>query len=101
MVVVMTWAEPMVNREDEQRRFLERLIGEVLGEKSAVPVSTVARMGLPAPELLLAAETADLLVVGSRGHGAFAGVLLGSVSEYCVSHSPCPVVVVRYRPDPA
>jgi nucleotide-binding universal stress UspA family protein len=50
-----------------------------------------------APAILLrAAEGADLLVVGSRGHGAFAGMLLGSVSQHCVHHASCPVVVVRH-----
>ena len=52
--------------------------------------------GPPALELLKAAQNADLLVVGSRGHGAFAGMLLGSVSEHCVTHSLCPVVVVHH-----
>jgi nucleotide-binding universal stress UspA family protein len=37
---------------------------------------------------------AGLLVVGSRRHGTFAGIMLGSVSQHCVQHAPCPVVVV-------
>jgi nucleotide-binding universal stress UspA family protein len=51
--------------------------------------------GHPARVLLDAAEGGDLLVVGNRGHGGFAGMLLGSVSQHCVNHSPCPVVVIR------
>jgi nucleotide-binding universal stress UspA family protein len=49
----------------------------------------------PAAALLDAAKEADLLVVGSRGRGGFAGLLLGSVSEQCAHHAPCPVVIVR------
>jgi nucleotide-binding universal stress UspA family protein len=49
--------------------------------------------------LLDAAEGADLLVLGSRGHGGFAGALLGSVSQHCVHHAPCPVLVMRGRHD--
>jgi nucleotide-binding universal stress UspA family protein len=51
--------------------------------------------GPAAQSLLEAAEDADLLVVGSRGHGGFAGLLLGSVSQQCAQHAPCPVVIVR------
>ncbi|TPX65387.1 hypothetical protein SpCBS45565_g05219 [Spizellomyces sp. 'palustris'] len=40
-------------------------------------------------------RAADVLVLGSRGLGAFRRTILGSVSEYCVRHAPCPVVVVR------
>ena len=48
--------------------------------------------------LLDVAKGADLLVVGSRGRGGFTGLVLGSVSQQCVHHAPCPVLVVR-RPE--
>ena len=51
--------------------------------------------GNPAQALLDLAKEADLLVVGSRGHGGFTGALLGSVSQHVVHHAPGPVVVVR------
>ena len=54
--------------------------------------------GNPARALLAASEDADLLVVGSRGHGAFVGALLGSVSHQVVAHARCPVVVVPALP---
>lgn len=45
--------------------------------------------------LLDASDGADLLVVGSRGHGGFMEALLGSVGQHCVHHATCPVVVIR------
>jgi len=51
--------------------------------------------GHPAELLVDASAEADLLVVGSRGRGAITGMLVGSVSQHCVNHAQCPVVVVR------
>lgn len=53
--------------------------------------------GHPAPVLVKASHGAALLVVGSRGHGEFTGMLLGSVSEHCVTNAGCPVLVLRDR----
>jgi nucleotide-binding universal stress UspA family protein len=52
--------------------------------------------GKHAAEVLIErSEEADLLVVGSRGHGGFVGMLLGSVTQHLVAHANCPVVIVR------
>jgi nucleotide-binding universal stress UspA family protein len=51
--------------------------------------------GHPALTLVEATKGADLLVVGSRGHGEFVGMLIGSVGEYCVTHAHCAVLVHR------
>jgi nucleotide-binding universal stress UspA family protein len=64
------------------------------GSEAAI-VGRVVR-GRPADVLIAESAGADLLVVGSRGHGAMAGFLLGSVSERVVAHAQCPVVVVRH-----
>jgi nucleotide-binding universal stress UspA family protein len=61
-------------------------------------VESSVREGHASLVLVNASKEADLLVVGSKGHGAFHGMLLGSVTQHCVTSSECPVVVVRPRP---
>ncbi len=68
------------------------------GRPTSTPVRTRVVQGHSAQVLLEAAEQAELLVVGSRGHGGFVGALLGSVSQKCAHHSPCPVVIVHAKP---
>lgn len=60
-------------------------------------VSGTVHRGSAAEHLVAASTSADLVVVGSRGHGGFVGLLLGSVAQQVASHSACPVVVVPSR----
>ena len=62
---------------------------------AGVEAEAVAREGQAAEVLVEEAANADMLVVGSRGHGGFAGLLLGSVSAQCAHHAVCPLVIVR------
>jgi nucleotide-binding universal stress UspA family protein len=57
-------------------------------------VTRTVRRGGAASVLIEASKDADLLVVGTRGHGGFVGMLLGSVSTQCAHHSRCPLVIV-------
>lgn len=105
--VVMCWELPSMaywaplpeglDLEKDAQVALHRTVLDVLGAAPAVKVSEVVCEGHPAPALLAESADAELLVVGSRGHGAFTGMLIGSVSEHCVTHATCPVVVVRSR----
>jgi nucleotide-binding universal stress UspA family protein len=107
---VYAWSLPMVvggmgavtdNDFDEIRGDGERLLDEAIAEVGAegVNVERASVGGFPARVLVEAAQGADMLVVGSRGHGGFIGLLLGSVSQQCAHHAPCPVVIVRVRRD--
>ena len=64
--------------------------------EQGIEVTTVVREGQAADILCEEAAGADLLVVGSRGLGGFRGLLLGSVSQQCANHAPCPVVVIPH-----
>lgn len=79
----------------EAEGFLKATVTEVAGESSDVTIEEVTAEGAAASVLVEEAEGADLLVVGSRGHGGFVGLLLGSVSQQSAHHASCPVVIVR------
>lgn len=100
---VMAWRLPEIyayeprDYEAEARSALDVVVEETLGSDPGIPVVTRVVAGDAAPVLIDASRDAELLVVGSHGHGGFRGMMLGSVSQHCVSHAHCPVVVARRR----
>jgi nucleotide-binding universal stress UspA family protein len=74
------------------REFADKVATEV-GE-TALEVTVSVATGDAAEELVRASHDADMLVVGSRGSGGFANLLMGSVSSQVTHHATCPVVVV-------
>lgn len=83
------------NPEKETVAHLHTTVEEVLGSQPLVPVRESVRRGSAARELVQASQGAQLLVVGSRGHGGFTGLLLGSISSACAEHAHCPVLIIH------
>lgn len=86
---------PAIDFEGETRTVVAEVVAELRTQFPDLKISDAIVAGPSAQALIDASVGADLLVVGSRGHGAFAGMLIGSVSLHCVHHATCPVVVVR------
>jgi nucleotide-binding universal stress UspA family protein len=88
------WAPTPVDFDGYRKVAQEALDKSLVDAGAQDDVDGEVSQGQPAEVLLAAAKGAALLVVGTRGLGGFRGLLLGSVSQQCVQHGPCPVVVV-------
>jgi nucleotide-binding universal stress UspA family protein len=80
---------------DDENRLLAECLAGLDDRYPQLPVTRQVVHGRPGPALADTARTAQLLVVGAHGHGELTGLLLGSVSQSVLHHSPCPVAVVR------
>lgn len=87
--------EPL--REAAQARPAE-IVRETVGSEPGVRIVPKTVTGTPAQVLVDRSAHADLLVIGSRGHGGLKGMLLGSVGHHCAAHGHCPVVIVHASP---
>jgi nucleotide-binding universal stress UspA family protein len=102
LIAVSAWQRPAFyggyvmpdySPEDDWRQMLQDTIVSVFGHTPPARLRSELREGSPAQVLLDASKGAQMLVVGSRGHGGFAGLLLGSVSSAVAEHAECPVLV--------
>ncbi len=101
--VVMSWDWPTMygwspgpleyDPQEDCETQLEQAVGPIRDGHPEITIQAVAIQGAPAPLLVKASSGADLLAVGSRGRREATDLLLGSVSEHCVVHAHCPVLV--------
>jgi nucleotide-binding universal stress UspA family protein len=91
------WAAPPVAWDPAvaAKSALDDAVEAAFGSSPPTELTTSVREGNPARVLLGASAGADMLVLGTRGHGGFAGLLLGSVSQAVAEHAKCPVLVAR------
>jgi nucleotide-binding universal stress UspA family protein len=104
--IVMTWDWPMTygwavpipegyDPEQDVQKALEKVQADLGVKHPDIEIAARVLRGHPAQLLVEESKGADLLVVGSRGHGEFVGMVIGSVSEYCATNAHCPVLVHR------
>lgn len=101
VLAIQTWEiHPLYRLENIAEEFHDAAVTSLQDTIRKLDADTAiieqrALEGHPAEVLLAQSREAQLLVIGNRGHGGFAGALLGSVSQHCVHHARCPVVIVR------
>lgn len=87
--------------EADAEKTLQQTVDRVFGPHRPVRLALTVQQGHAAGVLVRLTRDADLLIVGSRGHGGFSGVLLGAVSDKCVHHAKCSVFVAHQPPPPS
>jgi nucleotide-binding universal stress UspA family protein len=80
---------------EDMRKVLQETVTDVFGGQPPAGLQLLVQEGGAARVLIEACEGATMLVVGSRGHGGFSGLLLGSVSANVAEHAPCPVLIIH------
>jgi nucleotide-binding universal stress UspA family protein len=102
--VVVAWHMPISysgfpltgwSPQDDAQQMLEALASTLFPQGVPSSFTAVSVEGEPAKVLINESVGAEMLLVGSRGHGGFAGLLLGSVSSACAEHATCPVLIMR------
>ena len=106
LVIICAWELPTIisgsappryfeDLRHEAERIVQAAVARAAALQPGLSGEGKAIEGQPAAVLLKEAEHADMIVVGSRGRGGFASLLLGSVSQQVLHHAMCPVIVVR------
>lgn len=93
--------DPGWSPDGEAHQTLEDAIAKAFGDMVPDRLSASTWKGRTAKALIEISADAEMLVIGSRGHGGFAGLMLGSVSSACAAHARCPVVITHHgKPSP-
>src|SRR4051794_22742325 len=79
----------------DAEKLLTTVVDEVFGDDRPEGMKMLTVEGNPAEVLITESATAKMVIVGSRGHGGFVGMLIGSVSASTAEHAKCPVLVVH------